>query len=76
MENRITTPFLTKFERARILSERANQISLGKSHLECSFTDPYEIALEELKERKIPMKIIRYLPNGNKEIWKVNEMIF
>ncbi|MES1904208.1 MAG: DNA-directed RNA polymerases I II and III subunit RPABC2, partial [Paramarteilia canceri] len=64
-EDRKTTQFLTKYEKARILGIRALQIS------QCSpvmveienETDPLQIALKELQQQKIPFIIRRYLPS-------------
>lgn len=70
-------PYLTKYEKARILGARALQISMGAPilvNLEGE-TDSLEIALKELKNRIIPITIRRYLPNGNFEDWEVDEMI-
>jgi DNA-directed RNA polymerase I, II, and III subunit RPABC2 len=52
---RVTTPFMTKYERARILGTRALQIAMGAPvmvELEGE-TDPLEIARKELKEHKV-----------------------
>jgi len=38
-------------------------------------TDPLQIAMRELKEKKIPMIIRRYLPDGSCEDWSVDELI-
>lgn len=38
-------------------------------------TDPLEIALKELAEKKIPLVIRRYLPDNSFEDWKVEELI-
>merc|ERR1712127_1082289 len=54
---RITLPYLTKYEKARILGARALQLSMGAPilvNLEGE-TDSLEIALKELKERVIPI---------------------
>ena len=54
--DRITTPYITKFERARVLGTRALQISMNAPvmvELEGE-TDPLQIALKELRQRKIP----------------------
>lgn len=40
-----------------------------------SETDPLKIAMKELRERKIPMKIRRYLPDGSHEDWGIAELI-
>nr|CAB3499048.1 unnamed protein product [Digitaria exilis] len=37
-------------------------------------TDPLEIAMKELRERKIPFTIRRYLPDGSYEDWGVDEL--
>jgi DNA-directed RNA polymerase I, II, and III subunit RPABC2 len=38
-------------------------------------TDPLVIAEKELREKKIPFIIRRYLPDGSYEDWKVDELI-
>ena len=38
-------------------------------------TDALEIALKELSQRKIPLIIRRYLPDGSFEDWSVAELI-
>ena len=37
-------------------------------------TDPLEIAKKELRFRKIPLMIRRYLPDGSHEDWNVREL--
>ncbi|XBW35261.1 hypothetical protein QEN19_000826 [Hanseniaspora menglaensis] len=76
-EDRTTTPYMTKYERARILGTRALQISMNAPvfvTLEGE-TDPLKIAMKELKEKKIPLVIRRYLPDGSFEDWSVEELI-
>lgn len=77
-KDRKTTHFLTKYEKARILGTRALQISMNAPvmvELEGE-SDPLRIAMKELKERKIPFIIRRYLPNKSYEDWHVNELIY
>jgi DNA-directed RNA polymerase I, II, and III subunit RPABC2 len=38
-------------------------------------TDPLQIAMKELKAKKIPMIIRRYLPDGSFEDWAIDELI-
>ena len=38
-------------------------------------TDPLAIAELELKEKKIPLMVRRYLPDGSHEDWGVDELI-
>ncbi|AAS52405.1 AEL279Cp [Eremothecium gossypii ATCC 10895] len=76
-EERTTTPYMTKYERARILGTRALQISMNAPvfvDLEGE-TDPMRIAMKELAEKKIPLVIRRYLPDGSFEDWSVEELI-
>lgn len=76
-EERVTTPYMTKFERARVLGTRALQISMNAPvmvELEGE-TDPLQIALKELRARKIPITIRRFLPDGSYEDWNVDELI-
>lgn len=63
---RTTTPFMTKYERARILGTRALQISMNAPVLVDleGETDPLQIAIKELREKKIPLIVRRYLPDG------------
>lgn len=65
-DQRTTTPFMTKYERARILGTRALQISMNAPVLVDleGETDPLQIAIKELREKKIPLIVRRYLPDG------------
>ena len=38
-------------------------------------TDPLQIAMKELKQRKIPFIIRRYLPDQSFEDWALDELI-
>ena len=77
LDNRTTLPYLTKFEKARILGARSLQISMGAPLMveSNSETDALELAAKELKERKIPITIRRYLPVGKYEDWRIEELI-
>ena len=74
---RITTPYMTKYERARVLGTRALQIAMCAPLMvePEQETDPLQIAMRELKEKKIPMIIRRYLPDGSFEDWSIDELI-
>ena len=57
---------LTRFEKARIMGARALQLSLGAPvfiKIPKNATTSLEIAMEELKQRVIPIVIKRTLPN-------------
>ena len=72
-----TVPFITKYEKARILGERARQINSGAKpfiKIEKTLIDGYLIALREFEEKKIPFIIRRPLPNGGSEYWKMADL--
>ena len=73
----MTLPILNKFEKAKILSIRSSQIYGGAPIYtnadlgELKRMQVLEIAELELKERKIPLKIRRYLPDDTFEEWSL-----
>jgi len=72
-----TIPFLTKYEKARILGQRAKQINSGAYpfvKVPENVIDGYIIAELELKEKRIPFIIRRPLPNGGSEYWKLYDL--
>jgi DNA-directed RNA polymerases I, II, and III subunit RPABC2 len=76
ISERVTTAYLTKYERARILGTRALQISMNAPvlvNLEGE-TDPLTIAQKELRERVIPLIIRRTLPDNTYEDWHIKEL--
>jgi DNA-directed RNA polymerase subunit K/omega len=75
---RKTKPFLFEFERVRILGERARQLTLGAKPMikNIEKMDPKYIARLELEKKVIPIIILRELPNGLIEKWKVNELSY
>ena len=76
-KKKVTTPYMTKYERARVLGTRALQISMNAPvmvELEGEI-DPLQIAMKELKAHKIPIIIRRYMPDGSYEDWGIDELI-
>lgn len=72
-----TLPFITCYEKARVLGERARQINNGSKPLvkiEESVIDGYLIALKEFEEKKIPFILQRPLPNGVSEYWRLKDL--
>jgi DNA-directed RNA polymerase subunit K/omega len=72
-----TNPFLTKYERARILGQRAKQIETGATpfvKVPENIIDSYLIAEMELQQGRIPFIIRRPLPNGGSEYWKISDL--
>jgi DNA-directed RNA polymerase subunit K/omega len=72
-----TTPILSRYERARILGERAKQINEGAQpfiEVDEHIIDGYLIAEKELEQKKIPFIIQRPLPNGGSEYWRIRDL--
>lgn len=74
-----TLPFLSKYEKARILGEASRQIDCGRQpyiQLEEGIIDSYVIASKELEMKRLPFIIRRPLPNGSCEYWKLSDLEF
>ena len=72
-----TIPYLTKYEKARVLGQRAKQIETGsKPFVKVSenIIDSYVIAELELREKKIPFIIKRPIPGGAFEYWNLRDL--
>ena len=72
----IGPPLLTRFEKARIMGARALQLSLGAPvfiEIPKNATTSLEIAMEELKQRVIPIVIKRTLPNGDYQYLPIDQ---
>ena len=71
MENR-----LSKFEKVRILGQRAEQISMGAPPLVDikGLTDALSISEKEFIERKIPFIVERTYPDGSIRKMRLCEM--
>lgn len=72
-----TIPYVTRYEKARILGERAKQLNAGATpfiEVDKHIIDGYLIALRELDEKKIPFIVQRPLPNGGCEYWHLRDL--
>jgi DNA-directed RNA polymerase I, II, and III subunit RPABC2 len=72
-----TIPFVSRYEKARVLGERAKQLNSGAEpfvEIDETMIDGYLIALKEFEEKKIPFIIQRPLPNGACEYWKLKDL--
>jgi DNA-directed RNA polymerase I, II, and III subunit RPABC2 len=70
-------PFITKYERARVIGERTRQINSGATpfvDVEPDIIDGYIIAVNEFNKKKIPFIIKRPLPSGKCEYWKLSDL--
>lgn len=76
--NHRTYPFLTNFEKTKIIGLRANQISKGSVpfiSVPKHITDVRDIARLELEQKRLPFIIKRPLPNGDFEYWRLTDLL-
>ena len=71
-------PFLTIFEKTKILGFRANQLSQGaRPYVDVPeyVTKAIEIAHLELEQRRLPFILKRPMPDGSFEYWRLSDLI-
>jgi len=70
-DQRMTKPFMTKYEEVRLLGDRTQQLSLGAKPMIKNVEGfaAIEIAKLELEQNCMPLYIERRLPNGKRERW-------
>ena len=76
-KNHTTHPLLSKYEKTRLLGLRISQLNKGaKPYIQYDkyIIDNNLIALEELKQKKLPFIIMRPIPNGKKEYWRLSDL--
>jgi DNA-directed RNA polymerase I, II, and III subunit RPABC2 len=76
--NHRTYPFLTNFERTKMIGLRANQISKGSAPfiaVPSHITDVRDIARMELEQKRLPYIIKRPLPDGSFEYWRLADLL-
>jgi len=69
---------LSKYEKTKILSKRCEQLESGCLPLTSNyetFNNVYDIALEELNNKKIPFILKRFI-NNKYEYFKLNDLIY
>ena len=72
-----TYPFVSKYERAKIIGVRTKQLNNGADPLvevPPDIIDGYNIALMEFEAKKLPFIISRPLPNGASEYWRLADL--
>ena len=78
-DEKISQPYLTKYEYAKIIGIAAQQIESGRKplidNLPLSYVNPIEIAEYELKQKKTPIIIKRKLPNNVCEYWTLEQLV-
>ncbi len=73
-----TYPFLTQYERTRVIGFRANQLSQGAQpfiNVPDHVSDVREIARLELAAKRLPFIIKRPLPDGKYEYWRLQDLL-
>lgn len=70
-KGKMSVPFLTNFEKARLIGERAKEIAKNARIMTDpgDLIDPIKIAEKELDELRIPTNVCRRFPDGTTELW-------
>lgn len=71
-------PFLTVYERTKILGTRTNQLAEGARPFVTVpeyMTQPLDIAKLELEQRRLPYIIKRPMPDGTFEYWRLSDLM-
>jgi len=74
----ITYPFLTIYEKTKIIGMRANQLSQGAApfiKVPDYVKNVKEIAKMELEQKRLPYIIKRPLRNGTYEYWRLSDLM-
>ena len=77
-ENHRSKPWLTQYERTKILGFRTNQIAQGAKPyilVPKHIVEASDIAKLELKERRLPFLVARIMPDGSYEFWRLSDMM-
>ena len=73
-----TYPFLTLYEKTKIIGLRANQLSQGARPIipvPDYVTDVRDIARLELEQKRLPYIIKRPIPTGKFEYWRLYDLL-
>ena len=73
-----TYPFLTLYERTKVLSMRASQLARGAQpfiDVPEYLTDVYEVAKAELEAKRLPYIMKRPMPDGKYEYWRLADLM-
>ena len=71
-------PFLTLYERTKILGYRENQLANGARpfvDVPAYVTEVKEIARTELEQKRLPFIIARPMPDGSFEYWRLADLM-
>lgn len=73
-----SAPFLSIFERTKILGMRTNQLAQGaRPYIQVPehVTDIQEIARMEIDQRRLPIIVKRFMPDGSSEKFRLSDLI-
>lgn len=76
--NNSTRNILTHYEKVKVVGLRAEQLQRGAQpfvDFDKKKFDPIKVAMMELEQRKLPFMLCRTLPNGQKEYWRLEDMV-
>jgi DNA-directed RNA polymerase I, II, and III subunit RPABC2 len=76
--NHRSVPYLTIFERTKIIGFRSNQLSQGARPLiqvPDHVTDVMDIARLELEQKRLPFLLKRPMPDGEYEYWRLQDLV-
>lgn len=76
-------PKLTKYERAKIIGVRAEQLARGATPFVDLTTDsrgqvvfdPIATAERELMARRLPFVVVRRMPDSGRELWRLADLV-
>jgi DNA-directed RNA polymerase I, II, and III subunit RPABC2 len=79
-KNHRSQPFLTQYEKTRILGFRTNQLAQGARPLLLNGVPEHvkttlEIARLELEQRRLPFVVKRPMPDGSFEYWRLSDLL-
>jgi DNA-directed RNA polymerase I, II, and III subunit RPABC2 len=76
--NHGSVPYLTQFERTKIIGFRSNQLSQGARpfiQVPSHVTDVMDIARLELEQKRLPFLLKRPMPDGTYEYFRLQELV-
>ena len=77
-KNHKSVPYLTQYEKTKIIGFRSNQLSQGARPLiqvPTHVTDVMEIARLELEQKRLPFLLKRPMPDGTFEYWRLADLM-
>lgn len=75
----ITRNTMTKYEKTKVIGMRLEQLARGAPTLidvdKHGCKSIRDVVMKELEEKKLPFVIVRNLPNGKQEHWRVCDLV-